>query len=616
MRTSALVLLASLLFATPSRSQNPLRHFTESVDARFARSQPIIHYVLSVSDADTTSFDVQMEIRNAPDTFRVAMAKHPEYDDRFFSFVENLRVLQPGATIVRVDSAVWRVVAPGGVASISYRIALPAPTPSPRAAWRPFLSPTGGLTGGPHAFMYVVGAELAPSHVFVRMPGSWSIATGLTPTSDARTFLAASAYVLVESPILFGTIRTSRFSIDGVPHTIAYWPLPNATSFDTATFRRGIELLAREAVALFGRPPYREFVFQFQDNAFGGLEHHNSVSLGAPSAELARNPNYVLQETAHEFFHTWNLMRIRPAEYVGLDYRQIQPVPTLWFSEGLTIFYADLLRRRAKLPTFDSTRTAHLEGLITRYVASPGTSRFSAEQVSRVAYNATPDALGDYGASTHLQGEVIGAMLDLIIRDATNGRRSMDDVMRLMLERFSGERGFVTADVERAVQEACACSVRSFFDAHVRGAGPIAFDRYLGLIGLRAQVTSEPVMRDGAPVPDRRLNAWNPPGDSALSLLIGNPQTVWGRAGLHSGDRVVSVNGVATRALPEFRAIIGRANIGDTVRFVVRGRTATAPRTVNVAVTGYDRPVVHIESLPSASQKQLTLRDAWLRGTL
>jgi predicted metalloprotease with PDZ domain len=410
-------------------------------------------------------------------------------------------------------------------------------------------------------------------------------------------------------------LRTWAFPIDGVPHTIAYWPLPNGTPFDTATFRNGVELLANEAVKLFGRPPYREYLFQFQDNAFGGLEHHNSVTLGAPSAQLARNPHAVLPETAHEFIHTWNLMRIRPAEYTGVGYRVIQPVPTLWFSEGLTLFYADLLLRRAKLPTDDSTRVSHLEGLLARYHAQPGHSRFSAEQVSRVAYNSTPDALGDYGASAHLEGEIIGAMLDLVIRDATDGRRSMDHVMRLMLERFSGERGFVTADVERAVQDVCGCNVRAFFDAHIRGASPIAFDRYLALIGLRSQVTWEPVTSNGAPVPDRRLNAWVPQDDSTLALLIGNPQTAWGRAGLHSGDRVVSVNGTATRTWPEFRQIIGRANIGDTVRFVVRALRAPASRAVNVVVRGYDRPVVRIEALQGATEKKRRLREAWLAGT-
>lgn len=601
------------VLATAAAAQNPLRHHTDAVDIRYARAHPVVHYRLSVSDADSTGFDVQMEIRNVRDTFRVAMAKHPEYDDRFFRYVQNLRLLTPGGSIVREDSAVWSVVAPGGTATIAYRIQLPAPQPPARGAWRPFLSPTGGLTGGPHAFMYVVGAELGPSHVAVQMPASWRIATGLTPTSEPRTFSAASVYELVESPILVGRFRAWSFPIDGVPHTIAYWALPNGTPFDTATFRYGIERLANEAVRLFGRPPYREYVFQFQDGAFGGLEHHNSVSLGAASAELAKDPNAYLQETAHEFFHTWNLMRIRPAEYVGVDYRQIQPVPTLWFSEGLTIFYADLLLRRAKLPTNDSTRVAHLEGLITRYQSQPGNSHYSAEQISKVQYNSTPDALGDYVASAHLVGEVLGSMLDLIIRDATDGTRSMDDVMRLMLDRFSGARGFVGADVERAVQDVCGCGVRPFFDAHVRGAGEVDFNRHLGLIGLRAIVTRDPVLRDGQPEPDFRIRGWVPPADSTLSLLVMNPQSAWGRAGLHSRDRVVSVNGATPRTWQEFRQAISSARIGDTLRFVVRAPGAT-PRTANVVMSGYDRPVVRIEALPGATAKQIRLREAWVRA--
>jgi predicted metalloprotease with PDZ domain len=605
------------MFASVAGAQHPLRHFTDGVDVRWSRSQPRLYYALDIADGDTTGFDVRMSVINAPDTFRIAMAKHPEYDDRFFRYVTNLRVeSQRPATIVQEDSALWRVVAPGGNASISYRIQLPPTQPPPRAAWRPFLSPTGGLTGGPHAFMYVVGAELAPAHVSVRVPTDWGIATGLTPTSEPRTFFASNAYVLVESPILVGRYRQYWFPIDGVPHHIAHWIAPGSVPFDTMAFINGVERMANEVVRLFGRAPYREFTFQFQDNAYGGLEHHNSVSLGTPSAELARNPNAVLPEIAHEFIHTWNLMRIRPVQYTGVTYTAIQPVPTLWFSEGLTMMYADVVLRRAKLPTFDSTRSAHLAGLITRYFAQPGNSRFAAEQVSRVAYNAPPDALGDYDASTHLQGELLGTMLDLIIRDATNGRRSMDDVMRLMLDRFSGERGFTGPDVERTVGDVCGCSVRAFFDAHVRGAPPrpIPFDRYLGLIGMRAVMTHQPALRDGQPAVDLRIRAWNPP-DSSLSLIITDPRSVWGSAGLHSGDRVMSVNGQTPRAWLEFRQIVGRSRIGDTLRFVVRAPDATAPRNVMVVVAGYDRPAVRIEPLPSATEKQRKLRDAWLNST-
>jgi predicted metalloprotease with PDZ domain len=597
----------------PGNAQSPMRHFTEGVEARFAASQPALAYTITVRGGDTTGFDVRMSVRNAADTFRVALARHPEYDDRFFRFVERPRVSGTtgrSASMVREDSAVWRIIAPGGAATIEYRIAVPQ-EPLPRAAWRPFLSRDGGLIGGPHAFMYVVGAELAPAHVEVITP--WAgISTGLTPTASPTTFFAPNAYVLVESPILAGDLRRWTFTVDHVPHHLTYWGPAGRPAFDTTEFRRGIARMTEQAVRLFGRAPYREYHYQFQDLAWGGLEHHNSVTLGAPADQLAQNPHAYLPEAAHEFVHTWNLMRIRPAEYVGVTYRQIAPVPTLWFSEGLTIFYSDLLLRRAGLPTDDSTRLGHLESIIARFVANPGQSRFSAEQVSRVAYNAAPDALGDYNASSHLTGEVLGAMLDLIVRDATDGRRSMDDVMRLMLER-SGERGFTGADIERAVGDVCGCNARPFFEAHVRGAGPVDFNRYLALIGLRATIAMEPSTRDGQPVPDMRLWAWNPPNDTLMALLVNNPQTVWGRAGLHSGERVLAMNGNRIRTWSDFRGIIGRARIGDTVTFVVQ-RPGAQARTVPVVVQGFDRPVVRIDVVPTATGKQVRLREAWVAG--
>src|SRR5213083_765798 len=144
--------------------QNPLRDYTEGVEIRFARTQPIVGYTLRVVAGDISGFDVELRLRNVPDTFRLAMVAHPEYDDRYWRYVEALRVATSNgaATVTREDSALWRVVAPGGEALVRYRIHLP-PAESPRDAWRPFLTATGGLVGGPHSFMYVVGATLAPS---------------------------------------------------------------------------------------------------------------------------------------------------------------------------------------------------------------------------------------------------------------------------------------------------------------------------------------------------------------------------------------------------------------------------------------------------------------------
>jgi len=365
--------------------------------------------------------------------------------------------------------------------------------------------------------------------------------------------------------------------------------------------------MVHQTFALFGRAPYREYTFQFEDGAFGGgLEHRNSVTLGAQSADLARDPNAVIAETAHEFFHTWNLMAMRPVEYHDIDYRTQPPVSSLWFSEGLTMFYADLLLRRAGIPLRDSTRTAHLERLIGSYLANPAYARFSAESISRVAYNVQPGELGDYSASTHLQGELIGTVVDIMIRNSTHGQRSMDDVMRLLFSRQD-----VRIDgrvIEHAVESVCNCDVTPFFDAHVRHGAAIDFDRYIGLMGLTTRETRGPAMYNGEPERDLRIYGYEPPSpDSGLRLVISNPSSIWGRAGLHSRDRLAGINGMPVRTWSELRAKVQGLRLGDTVR--VQVQRPSGPFEATVIVAGFERPTVRIERLPNATVAQRRLAE-------
>lgn len=570
--------------------------------------QSPVAYTLRVDSADLSGFTVVMRLRSPRDTFTLAMARHPEYHDRFWRYVEDLRVTTArgvaqvtqqesaaAATSMEVDSALWHVRRASGDVTISYRIHLPAPE-SPRASWRPFLAPTGGLVGGPHSFMYVVGREAAPARVTLALPASWIVATGLQRTGEARTFAAPGVEALVESPILAGRLRSWHFAVHGVRHTIAYWPLPDAVPFDTIALVGNIERLVRETMAVFGGAPYREFTLLLQDDAYGGLEHPTSVTSGARSAMLASSQVEMLQETAHEYFHTWNLVAIRPIERAPVTFRVPTPESGLWFSEGLSLYYADLLLRRSRVPLPESTREAHLGNLISRYLANPAYLRFSAEAISRVD-NSPPDALGDYSASTHLQGELIGAMLDLVVRDATGGRRSMDDVMGEMFRRSAGSRGFTGADVERAVEGVCGCEVTPFFDAHVRGTAPIDFARWLRLGGLGLEVAWAPArQRDGQPAPDLRIRAWRPPRDSVVRLLVTDPSAAWGRAGLHTGDELVSWNGTPLREVSVMRNLLGRLRIGDTVQVAVKRPFGSISSTV--LVTGYGRPAATVFALP------------------
>jgi predicted metalloprotease with PDZ domain len=558
--------------------------------------KPGIQYTLRVDPADLSGWTVEIRLRTVADTFRLAMAAHPEYDDRYWRYVRDFTV-EPAAGTARVtrpDSAVWQVVAPRGPVTVRYRIALPPPAPLPRAAWQPFLTSTGGLLGGPHAFMYLLGAENMPALVTLDVPADWAIATGLVP-AGRRAFTAPNADALIDSPILAGRLHSWRFVSGGVPHRIVYWPLPDATPFDTVAFVTGIKNMVDQAIALFGRAPYREYTFQFQDGAYGGLEHANSVSLGARSDNLAKDPNAELQETAHEFVHTWNLMTIRPVEYRRVDYRTQPPVSSLWFSEGLTMHYADELLRRAGLPPDDSTRTAHVERLIARYLDNPAYARFSAEAVSRIAYNAEPGALGDYGASTHLQGEVIGTVLDFIIRDATHGQKSIDNVMRLLFAQSAHSPGVDGAAIERAVESVCGCDITPFFDTHVRGGQLIDVARYLRLGGLAIRVDSGPAVWNGEAERDLRIWGWEPPGEAGVRIVISTPASIWGRAGLHSGDRLARMDGTPVATWPELRARLQRLRLGDTVRVEVR--RPSGPFEAQVVVTGFQRTTVRIAPL-------------------
>src|SRR6266404_1172654 len=572
---------------------------------------PRISYNIRVDARDLSGFDVEMRVHDAGPTVRIAMASHPEYDDRYWRYVENLTAESRGARlqITSEENALWRVVVPGGDLAVKYRIHLPPQTKPTRAAWKPFLAPTGGLVGDLHSLMYVVGATSTPARVTLDLPSGWASASGLGPTDDPKTFAASSVELLLDSPIMIGQFRHWEFIVKGVPHTIVYWPQPNAAPFDTASFVAGIQSIAAEALKIFGEPPYRSYTFLYEDGAFGALEHLNSVNIGATSQGLAQGFTDVFGTTAHEYFHTWNLMHVRPVERVGVRYRPAEPTAELWWSEGVTIYFSDLLLRRAKLPTFDPTRVAHLETYIAAYLLTPGYSRISAERASRAADD--PLALGDDYAETHLQGSLLGTMLDLMIHEATHGQRSLDDVMRTLSDRFTPQRAITGRDIERVVHEVCACDAHTFFEAYVRGARPMDFDHYLRAIGLRPQVSWSPALgADGKPAPDLRIFAFVGPVDSTLRIRITDPSSVWGRAGLHTGDQPVSLDGSPVATSAAFRSWLGQLHIGQTAQIEVMRDGATSQ--IAVPISGYDRPTVSIEEIADASAEQRRLRERWL----
>ncbi|MFL5572155.1 MAG: hypothetical protein ACJ78R_01435 [Gemmatimonadaceae bacterium] len=586
---------------------------------------PVVAYTVTIDPRDTTSISVAMVIQAAttPDT-RVAMAVHPEYNDRFWRYVRDLRADVDGKPVVitPLTDHSWRVPTPIGKhrTTIQYRIQLPIESATSRPVWHTTVRSNGASLNSTDTFFYLPDFARSLVSVALRIPDKWQVRTGLSCVIDrmasgtkvcAGESLPIDATTLLDSPILLGELHTWSFSVNGIPHRVVYWPLPNATPFDTTRFVDAIERFTRQSFALFGKSPYSSYTFLIEDGAYGGLEHVNSVSIGARSSILATDPLAESGEIAHEFFHTWNLVALNPR---GLLLASAEP-PThtreLWWSEGVTMYYVETLLRRAGIPEGGKSRQLELQEEIDTFYGNSGNEHVSPERGSWASIDPPDLSTGDYLSNYYTQGRLIAYALDLVIADSTAGRKGIDDVMRLLYDRFARKSAFTGVDIERAVHDACQCNVHQFFEDHVRDAKPIDFNELLTPLGLRVVLATARVAdTSGAPYPDLRISAYTPPNGGRMRVRIMDPRTVWTSAGLHTGMEWVSLNRIPIDSFPDFRRAIRSIRLGDVVPAdVVR---AGLPVHLDVRVGPYDRIRARVVEIPNATTAQLERRQRWL----
>ena len=580
-----------------------------------ARAQALLRYTLRVDPADPTSFHVEMQIPASADTVRLAMATHDEVDDRFWRNIRDLSAASNGApvAITREDSAVWRLAPSAGDVTVRYRIALPPDTAgAPREAWVPFMTRDGALAGGIDCFLYVVGRTAVPAIVSVDVPRDWRIATGLERALLANSYAAPDAAALLDSPFLLGRIR--EWKIPGAH--VAYLPAANAAPFDSSKFLGVVQRIAEQAAAIFnGAVPAKSYTFMFVDGRAGTLEHLNSLVLGVRSAEIAKDSAAYAAEIAHEYFHTWNLIRLHPA---GLRQVRTGPPPTvaeLWWSEGITVFFADEILLRAGLYPAGDTRATRLAARIGRWLANPGLAHVSVERASLTAA-LPPGATGDYRGDYYLGGQMLGDILELTLRDSTKGARGMDQVMAALWLRAANGPGYTSADLERVASDVCGCDLRPFFARWVHNAAPLDFDAALRGAGWRMDVAWLTAKDStGRPLPDRRvyvMRGEGAPAGAPMRLGILQPTGAWAAAGLHSGDEILSLDGAPVTSPAQFRQMLAALEVGQHVKvaYARGGKRAVADVMMDV----YVLPKVTLVDLPAATPQQLELRRQWLAG--
>ncbi|GAC1477226.1 MAG: PDZ domain-containing protein [Gemmatimonadaceae bacterium] len=347
-----------------------------------------------------------------------------------------------------------------------------------------------GFFTGTQLFLLAEGRRALPATVHFSLPAGWQIATALDETVDPATFTAPNYEVLVDAPTMVGNFDVTRFDAVGKPHYFVAEPAGTFTADKTARMTALLSRVARADSALFRGVPYRKYLYFYhfapaESHAGGALEHSTShVMMAGPGA--AAEPERLIRVASHEYFHLWNVKRIRPAEMWPYDYARENETPLLWLAEGFTNYYGDAALQRTGIWSAAErvAAIARAIGVVESNEARRSMSPADASLATWLCYD-TPCASA---VSYYPWGELLAALLDLSVRHDSRGRASLDDVMRALYhEHYERGRGFTTDDVIRILTRLTARDYRPFFARHVSGTEVPAYDSILGYAGYRLQ---------------------------------------------------------------------------------------------------------------------------------
>lgn len=359
-----------------------------------------------------------------------------------------------------------------------------------------------------NTFMYVVGHKPDPVTVTYAGPDGWKIING--QPGMGPTYRFPNYDIFIDNP----TEISAAFTVDSFTVGSVLYRVMLHTDTAPGAFRprlvRDIQRIVTAESALWGDPPIREYTFMvhfLKGEGGDGMEHTTSTHISVPVslASLTDTSRYLntLGVFAHEFFHTWNMKRLRARELGPWDYTRENITPTLWIGEGITNYYG--VRMMLRSGVWDTDRyLARVAGAVTQLQRSPGHTMMSAEQSSEAAWFFDRAAilqktnLRNTTISYYNKGELLGWLLDLDIRARTHGRHTLDDVMRLMWKRFwLGKsdsyylqgHGYTDADFLRAVNDVSGSDHSAFFRHYVSGVDELPYDSILGRVGLRLTET-------------------------------------------------------------------------------------------------------------------------------
>lgn len=606
--------------------------------AAMAQEQPLkINYHLAMPHPNSHLFEVSIEVEapsaSSVESLDFQMAKWSPGRYAVFDFAKNVQEFQAAAGIcppksrcdmamrpvTRIDDQTWRIPFMNSQSlTVTYKV------------FANDLSGTFSELDSRHAnfnggcvFMYVVNHKQDRVSLSIDPPKNWRITNGRMDQADQREWQFPNWDIMIDTPTEIAPDWTEdNFKVDGRTYHVVVHSL-GAEGGKRGALVRDIEKIVRAETAMWGPPEFDSYTFLIHfandGHSSDGMEHLTSTQIIEPG-KLVDSGMFeeTLDAIAHEFFHVWNVKRLRPIELGPWDFTRPANTRGLWIAEGITNYYGHLLQRRAGLLN-DAQLWTKLVDQITEVENAPGSRLMSAEESSLSApfLDDAPQAqqtnLVYTSISYYPKGEVLGITLDLLIRGKTNGKASLDDVMRRLYEEFYVKspnatyylrgRGYRPEDFERVVSEVAGANMSDFFKRYVRGVEPPPYEEAFAQVGLR--LVSEPRQPVAVGITADETDTTN------LKLAQVRPNSPAAEAGWEAGDKVLSLGGI--RLTPtNFLKIVARYKPGDRVNATLQRGGRTIQTTI---IMGEPQLMNYrIEEITNGPSAAKTLRGTWLNG--
>lgn len=497
------------------------------------------------------------------------------------------------------------------------------------------LDTTHGYFNGTSVFLRVEGQDEQPCSVELQPPQgdryrTWRVATTL-PTLDAASYgfglyQAADYDELIDHPVEMSDFTLIEFEACGIPHAMV---LTGKHYADIERLKRDLTRICEYHISLFGEAPFERYLFQTMvvGNGYGGLEHRSSTSLLCSRDDLPRPGDESVSENyrgflglcSHEYFHSWNIKRIKPAAFLPYDLTQEVHTPLLWAFEGFTAYYDDISLARCGLIPADS----YLELLgqtITRVIRGSGRLKQSVSESSFDTWTKFykqdengPNAIVSY----YTKGSLVALALDLMLRSQSDGERSLDDVMRSLWQRYGKPHvGISPVQMEALIGEVAGIDLGDFFNKALRGTEDLPLAELFKLAGIAYRLRTATSNSDKGGKAGKENSETplalgvrygsDPLGAKLLNVFDGGAAQ---EAGLSAGDIVVAVDGL--RATQEnIEKLLGYNRSKENVKVHAFRRDELMEFIVPIRQAPLD--TCYLIQDETANETQLSLRNGWL----